>query len=109
MIRAHASDDNGSLAVRMSIAQMDDDNEWRATHILRLGRRSWDHTYEAIEYPGTVQEPSLTFSHEEARALYEALDRHFGPRLPVIIHAGTELTETQAAELREQIRTAVAG
>jgi hypothetical protein len=78
MIRAYATDDPTGYGVRLSIVNQRDDD----THpheILRIvGNENGVHHFHWTPLiPGVAMEPTLQIPGDHARAVYEALARHF--------------------------------
>jgi hypothetical protein len=76
MIRGYITEDRLGSAVRISLVQ-EPANDHNPAHILRLhndGAPSY--RWEPID-PGTETQPTFTIHQDEARALLDALTRHF--------------------------------
>ena len=79
MIRAYIHEDLPTLSLAVSLVEQRDGE--RPTRILRILRGGDDTTYQWADVPdspGEPVEPTLRIGDSEARALLEALARHYG-------------------------------
>jgi hypothetical protein len=79
MIRAYIHEDLPTLSLAVSLVEQRDAE--RPTRILRILKGGDDTTYEWADVPESPREPvepTLRIGDSEARALLEALARHYG-------------------------------
>ena len=91
MIRAYIHEDLPTLSLAVSLVEQRDGE--RPTRILRILKGGDDTTYQWADVPaspGEPVEPTLRIGDGEARALLEALARHYG---------GASDTQTLRADL----------